>query len=436
MEKGLKIAVIGGGSTYTPELIDGFMNYREHVPIDTLVLMDLYDWRLNIVGGLARRMLERHGHPARLVLTTSRGEALEGADFVIAQIRVGGMTARLADEIIPPRYNVIGQETVGPGGFAKALRTVPVMLEIAHDMARLAPHAQLINFTNPSGLITEAIRRHSDVQAIGLCNLPTNMRIEIASLLSVTPGSVTLDYVGLNHLGWVRGVWVNGENRIKQVLQLMIEQAAQEENPVFLPELLETLGIIPSYYLTFYYHHDRMLATQRQAPQTRAERAKEIEEELLRLYADPALADKPNLLAERGGAYYSTAAVSLMAAMVGDTGTTHILNVPNQSTFSYLPPDVVIETPCRVDADGAHVLPAEPLPLPVRGLIEAVSASLTLTIQAAVTGDRRIALQALLAHPLVPSFDAARSLLAALLAEHRDYLPQFVPNLTPTGEEA
>jgi 6-phospho-beta-glucosidase len=436
MERGLKIAVIGGGSTYTPELMDGFIGYRERIPIDTIALMDLYDWRLNIVGELARRMLERHGHPARLVLTTNRSEALEGADFVITQLRVGGMTARLADEIIPPRYNVIGQETVGPGGFAKALRTVPIMLEIARDMARLTPHARLINFTNPSGLITEAIRRHTDVQAIGLCNLPTNMRAEIASLLGVAPETVTLDYVGLNHLGWVRGVWVHGENHIEQVLRMMIEQAAQEENPVFLPELLEALGLIPSYYLTFYYHHDRVLATQRQAPQTRAERAKEIEEELLRLYADPALADKPPLLAERGGAHYSTAAVSLIAAMIGDTGATHILNVPNQGTFSNLPPDVVIETPCRVAADGVHVLPAEPLPLPIRGLIEAVSVSLTLTIQAAVTGDQRVALQALLAHPLVPSFDAARSLLAALLAEHRDYLPQFVSALIPTGEES
>lgn len=436
MEKGLKIAVIGGGSTYTPELMDGFIDYRDRIPIDTIVLMDLYDWRLHIVGELAQRMLERHGHPARLVLTTSRSEALEGADFVITQIRVGGMTARLADEIIPPRYNVIGQETVGPGGFAKALRTVPVMLEIARDMARLAPQARLINFTNPSGLVTEAIRRHTDVQAIGLCNLPTNMRVEIASLLGVDPETVTLDYVGLNHLGWVRGVWVHGENQTEQVLQVMIEQAAQEENPVFLPELLEALGLIPSYYLTFYYHHDRMLATQRQAPQTRAERAKEIEEELLRLYADPALANKPALLAERGGAYYSTAAVSLIAAMIEDTGATHIVNVPNQGVFSNLPPDVVIETPCRVDSGGVHVVPVEPLPLAIRGLIEAVSVSQTLTIQAAVTGDRRVALQALLAHPLVPSFDAARSLLAALLAEHRDYLPQFVSTLTLAGEES
>ena len=176
MGKGLKIAVIGGGSTYTPELMDGFIGYRDRIPIDTIVLMDLYDWRLKIVGEMARRMLDRHGHPARLVLTTSRSEALEGADFVITQIRVGGMTARFGDEIIPPRYNVIGQETVGPGGFAKALRTVPVMLEIARDTARLAPQARLVNFTNPSGLITEAIRVHSRCRVIGLCNLPTNMQ--------------------------------------------------------------------------------------------------------------------------------------------------------------------------------------------------------------------------------------------------------------------
>ncbi len=431
MGNGLKIAVIGGGSTYTPELIDGFIAYRDRVPVDTLVLMDLYDWRLNTVGELARRMLRHHDHPARLVLTTDRSEALEGADYVITQLRVGGMAARLVDETIPPRYGVIGQETVGPGGFAKALRTVPVMLDIVHDMVRLAPHARLINFTNPSGLITEAIWRETGLQAIGLCNLPTTMRVEIAALLGVAPDTVTLDYVGLNHLGWVREVWVNGENRTAQVLEAMIRLAAQEHNPVFSPELLETLGLIPGYYLVFYYHHDRMLAAQRQAPQTRAERAKEIEDELLRLYADPALAEKPALLAERGGAHYSTAAVSLIAALIGDTGETQILNVPNQGTLAGLPPDVVIEVPCRVDASGVHQLPAAPPPLHIQGLIEAVSVAQTLTIRAAVTGDSRIALQALLAHPLIPSFETARSLLAALLSAHHDYLPQFE---TPTGE--
>jgi len=429
MAKKLKIAVIGGGSTYTPELVDGFIGWQNGIQVDTLALMDLYTWRLDTVGGLARRMLERAGHPARLVLTTDRAEALEGADFVITQIRVGGMAARHVDETIPPRYGVIGQETVGPGGFAKALRTVPVMLDIAHDIERFAPQATLINFTNPSGLITEAITRYTGVRTIGLCNLPTNMRIEIATLLGASPESVSLDYVGLNHLGWVRGVWVNGENRMEQALAATIRMFSQERDPVFSPELLETLGLIPGFYLAFYYHHDRMLASQRQATQTRAERAREIEEKLLQLYADPDLATKPALLAERGGERYSTAAVSLIAAIAQDTGGTHIVNIPNGGTLNYLPPEAVVEVPCRVDAEGAHPLPAEPVPFHILGLIQAVKASEMLTIEAAISGDSRIALQALLAHPLIPSFATARSLLAEFLAEHRDYLPQFTSSI-------
>ncbi|RPJ00410.1 MAG: 6-phospho-beta-glucosidase, partial [Chloroflexi bacterium] len=305
-----------------------------------------------------------------------------------------------------------------------------VMLDIARDVERLAPQSTLINFTNPSGLVTEALRCHSSVQAIGLCNLPTNLRIEIATLLAVSPEAVTLDYVGLNHLGWVRGVWVDGQDRMQEALRAMIAMAEQERDPVFSPELLETVGFIPGYYLAFYYHHDRMLAHQRQASQTRAERAREIEKELLKLYADPTVTEKPALLSERGGERYSTAAISLIASLVNDTGETHILNVPNETTFADLPPQAVVEVPCRVDASGAHPLPAAPIPPHIRGLIQSVKAAEMLTIQAAITGDRRTALQALLAHPLVPSFAAAQSLLAALLVENRDYLPQFMSGVT------
>jgi 6-phospho-beta-glucosidase len=422
----MKIAIIGGGSTYTPELIEGFIQYQDQIHVDTIVLMDLYDWRLKIVGDLAQRMLQRGGSQIQLELTTDRIAALEGADFVITQIRVGGMAARQADESIPLRYGVIGQETVGPGGFAKALRTVPVMLDIAHDIELVAPQATLINFTNPSGLITEAIRSQSPIKTIGLCNLPTNMGREIASQLHADSQDVKLDYIGLNHLGWVRGVTVQGQDCSAQALQAAVDFAAQEHDPVFSPELLTTLGLIPGYYLAFYYYPDRMLAYQRQASQTRAERAREIEKELLQLYADPGLDKKPALLAERGGEHYSTAALSLIASIMNNTGDTHIVNVPNGTTFVDLPGQAVIETPCRVDASGIYPLVVEPLPVQVRGLIEAVKAAEMLTIQAAITGDRRVALQALLAHPLVPSFAVAQSLLAALLAENRDYLPQFV----------
>jgi 6-phospho-beta-glucosidase len=434
MGHGLKIAIIGAGSTYTPELIDGFIRYQDRIPIDTLVFMDLYRWRLETVGSMAQRMLDQAGYPLLIRLTTNRSEALEGADFVITQMRVGGMAARLSDETIPPRYGVIGQETVGPGGIAKALRTIPTMLDIAHDMERWSPQGWMINFTNPSGLISEALWRHSQARVIGLCNLPTNMRLEIAAALNVSPDAVTLDYLGLNHLGFVRGVWVNGEDYTAQALQATMDLLRRERNPVFSPELIQTLGLIPSYYLTYFYHHDRVLAEQRQAPQTRTERVREIEKELLKLYADPKQVEKPALLSERGGAHYSTVAVSLIADMIHNTGATHIVNVPNQSTLPGLPPEAAVEVPCRITAEGAFPLPTEPIPPQIMGLIQAVKASEMLTIEAAVTGDKRIALQALLAHPLVPSFATAQSLLAALLAEHRDYLPQFVSEFVSLEE--
>ncbi len=429
MREGLKIAVIGGGSTYTPELIDGLIRYRHRIPVTTIALMDLYQQRLQVVGDMVQRMLDHNEYPAKLCLTTDREQALEGADFVITQIRVGGMAARLIDETIPPRYGVVGQETVGPGGFAKALRTVPVMLDIAHDIERLAPEAWLINFTNPSGLITELLCKQTNVRTIGLCNLPVDLKAEIARNMGVAPDAVALDYVGLNHLGWVRGVQIDGEDRMSQTLKVYIRTAAQDDNPLFSSELLETLGLLPSYYLTFYYCHDRVLAEQRQAHQTRAERAREVGNELLRLYADPDVVEKPALLGERGGAHYSTAAVSLMAAIVEDSGDIQIVNVPNRDTFSCLPPEATIEVPCRIDAQGAHPLPTDPIPLHVSGLIKTVKAFETLTIQAAITGDRRVALQALMSHPLVPSFAVARSLLAALLAAHQDYLPQFTSQM-------
>ncbi|MBI5959355.1 MAG: 6-phospho-beta-glucosidase [Chloroflexi bacterium] len=425
MASNIKIAVIGAGSTYTPELIDGLIRYRDVIPVGTLALMDLYRWRLETVGGMAERMLAQAAYPADVILTTDRRAALSGADFVITQIRIGGMAARLIDETIPPRYGVIGQETVGPGGFAKALRTVPLMIEIARDMQQVAPRAWLINFTNPSGLVAEAVWRHTNVNVVGLCNTPIQMQYDLAAALKVDPAAVALDYVGLNHLGFVRGVKVNGQDRMAQALQVTLDMLRREQDPIFAPDLIETLGLIPSYYLSFFYHHDQALAAQRQAPQTRAERVQEIEAELLKLYADPQRVEKPALLAERGGALYSTAAVSLIADLLQDGDATHIVNMSNRSTLPDLPAEAAIEVPCRVTRGSIQPLPADPLPPQIAGLIQAVKSAEMLTIQAAVSGDKRLALQALLAHPLVPSYAAARSLLAALLTEHRDYLPQF-----------
>ncbi|MBZ0316192.1 MAG: 6-phospho-beta-glucosidase [Anaerolineae bacterium] len=422
---GVKIAVIGAGSTYTPELVDGLIQQQARIPLTELALMDSSAERLNIIGEMSRRMLAHAQHPTNVTLTTDPTTALDGADIVIAQIRVGGMSARLLDEAIPPRYGVIGQETVGPGGIANAFRTIPVMLNLAYDIAHICPNAVLINFTNPSGMITETLRRMTSVNVIGLCNIPTDTQLEIARMLGVGFEEVALDYFGINHLSWVRNVFVKGKMRMREVLRGYVAQAQREEAPLFAPDLIEALGMIPSYYLAFYYNHPRMLNEQLQGPQSRAERVMEIEHELFELYRSAQQVEKPALLAERGGRNYSLSAARLIAAILGDTGETQIVSVPNAGTFSNLPPEAAIEVPCRIDAQGAHPLPAAPIPLEVRGLLEAVKASEQLAIQAAVTGDERTAVLALLANPLVPSYGVARSLLAALLAEHADYMPQF-----------
>jgi 6-phospho-beta-glucosidase len=416
--KPLKIAVIGGGSTYTPELIDGFARYNAELPVDCIVLHDIDARRLEIVGGLARRMLQKSGIAVHL--TTVLAEALDGADFVITQLRVGGMAARALDERIPLEYGVIGQETTGPGGFAKALRTVPVMLDIAREIARLAPQAWLINFTNPSGLITEALLRHTDARVIGLCNVPINMQRHVAEALGVDPQRVELDYVGLNHLSWARRVLLDGQD---VTASLLGESVWDDEN--FSRDYVQQLGMIPNYYLRYYAHPDRVLEEERSNSQTRAEYLQQVETDLFKLYSDPALCEKPSLLNERGGAFYSTAAVELIRAIAQDRREVHIVNIRNGDALPDLPPECAVEIPAVIGKSGAHPLGMGRLPASIRGLTAAVKAYEELTIEAAVTGDDGAAQMALLAHPLVPSWDVAVALWKALKTAHRAYLPQF-----------
>jgi len=427
MAREMKICVIGGGSTYTPELIEGFIERHAELGLATVALVDIDEARLRVVGGLAKRMIEATGSPIELILSTERKEALEGADFVISQIRVGGNDQRIVDEKIPLRFGIVGQETTGPGGFAKALRTIPVMLSIAADMERLSPQAWLINFTNPSGLITEALVKHSKVQVIGLCNLPINMVHAVAGYLGVAPQRVSLDYVGLNHLSWVKGVYLDGREVTKEVLAKAVTEARQTEegHPIFSPELLEAFGMLPCYYLRYYYHHDEVLEEQKKAGKTRGEEVREIEERLLAMYADPHLTSKPKELEKRGGALYSTAAVSLIAAIVGNKNEVHIVNCRNRGAIADLPEGSVVEVPCQVGATGAIPLTVGYLPVMIRGLIQAVKAYEELAIEAAVTGNQKTALQALLNHPLVPSFGVAKALLNAILEANRDYPPHF-----------
>jgi 6-phospho-beta-glucosidase len=420
----LKISVIGGGSTYTPELIEGLIHGQDDLPVSDVTLMDIDEERLSIVGGLADRMLRAAAADIRLQLTTNCKEAIEPADYVITQIRVGGLACRIQDEKIPLQFGVIGQETTGPGGFAKALRTIPVVLDIARDISELAPHARLINFTNPSGIITEALLKHTAVPTIGLCNSPVGFQRDIAGRLNVAPERVQLDYVGLNHLSWIRGVSLDGEDVLGQVLAGAVDLARAGESP-FSPDLLEALEMLPSYYLRYYYDHDQVLAEQRQAEKTRGQVVQDVEARLLELYADPDVRSKPDLLEKRGGAHYSTAALAVIRAVHQDTGQVQIVNTRNDGALPDLPPDVVVELRSRIDSSGAQALPVAPMPPAIRGLTQAVKAYEQLTIRAGVEGDEQAAVQALLAHPLVPSFAAAQGLWAAIKQANRAHLPQF-----------
>ncbi len=419
---GLKIAVVGGGSTYTPELVQGFATRQDRLPVDELALHDVDAERLEVVGGLARRMLDRAGWSGRLILVERREPALDGADFVVVQLRVGGQAMRLADETVPLEFGCIGQETTGPGGFAKALRTVPVVLELAEEAERrAAPGAWLVDFTNPVGIVTQALLDHGH-RAIGLCNSAIGFQRRFAGLLGVPADRVELEHVGLNHLTWVRAVRVDGVERLPELLDRHGEEVAAG---LGLPlALLRTLGTVPSYYLRYYYATGEVLTEQRRNP-SRAEQVMAIERELLELYRDPALDTKPALLERRGGAFYSEAAAALIASLHAGTGDLQVVDVRNDGALPDLPDDAVVEVPARIDRDGAHPLPLAPLAPELLGLVQQAKAYERLAVAAALGGDRALALKALLANPLVREYRVAVPLLDALLERSRPYLPRF-----------
>lgn len=421
---GVKVAVVGAGSTYTPELVEGFARRADRFPMEELALHDLDPERLEIVGGLAERMLRRAGYAGHLVRTLDRDRALEGADFVIVQLRVGGNRARYLDETIPPRYGCVGQETTGPGGFAKALRTVPVVLELAEETARrAAPGAWFVDFTNPTGLVTQALL-DAGHRALGLCNIAISLQRELAARFGVEPERVELEHVGLNHLSWERAVRVDGVDRLPEILERLEEEPVEAGFP---PELVRALGALPSYYLRYYYFTDRIVAEQRGGARTRAEEVMEIEAGLLELYRDPSLDRKPELLERRGGAFYSEAAAQLVASLHEGAGDVQVVNVRNDGAIPNLPPEDVVEVPARIDREGAHPLPLAGLAPEMLGLVQHAKAYERLAIAAALTGDRTTALKALITNPLGPDADVAPALLAELLEAHRAFLPRFFP---------
>jgi 6-phospho-beta-glucosidase len=416
----VKLTVVGGGSTYTPELADGLARLADDVEVTELVLVDPDQARLDLVGPVSARIMRRYGHPARLRWTTSLDEGLDSADAVVLQLRVGGQAARQRDESWPLEYGCVGQETTGAGGFAKALRTVPVVLDIAERARRRSSaDAWIIDFTNPVGIVTRALL-DAGHRTIGLCNSAIGFQRSFASLLGVPPERVALDHVGLNHLTWERAVVVDGADALPGLIAAHGEQIAAHTG---LPKsVMAELGAVPSYYLRYFYAHDAVVAEQQARP-SRAEEVARIERELLELYADPALDHKPELLTHRGGAFYSEAAVDLLASLAGDKGDRQIVNVRNAGTFPFLSDEAVIEVPAVIGADGAVPVAVAPLAPPLRGLVAHVSAYEELAVDAALRGGRERVAEALLAHPLVGQYELAGRLADRLIAENARYLP-------------
>ena len=422
-----KIAVIGGGSTYTPELVDGLVRRADRLPLDELALLDVDPERLEVVGGLAGRMLRRAGWSGRLTLTQDREAAIEGADFVLIQLRVGGQAARLVDETLPPRFGTIGQETTGAGGFAKALRTVPLVLELAEIVReRAAPKAWIVDFTNPVGIITQALLDEGH-RAIGLCNVAITLQRWAARHLGVDPDRVELEHVGLNHLSWERAVRVDGVDRLGDLLD-GDGQSIADEVGLPLDELRRT-HTVPSYYLRYYDRFDEVLRQQQRDGHTRASEVMQIESKLLDLYRDPTLDQKPALLDDRGGAYYSEAAAQLIASLHDGRGDLQVVDVRNEGALPDLEQGDVIEIQARVDREGAHPVRVAPLAPEQRALVLAAKRYEHLAIEAALTGDRATARRALEANPLVGGRAGSHidvdALLTALLEANLSYLPRF-----------
>ena len=428
----MKITVIGGGSTYTPELISGFLARADSLSLKELWLMDIDKERLEIVGGFAQRMVKAKGDPFKVILSTNQREAIAGASYVTTQLRVGMMPARRGDEYLGLRHGLIGQETTGVGGMAKALRTIPIVLNIAKDIREVAPGALLANFTNPAGLVTEALNRYaSDVPAVGVCNVGITTKMEIIEGLEKSAGAkiesdhASLKTLGLNHLTWHYGFTVDGEEMWPQIFPAYVAEMKKEEEPEWDIHTLESLGMIPNYYLQYFYYTHKKLESQKKWPPSRAEEVMEIEKDLLRDYADPNLTEPPADLMKRGGAYYSTLATQLINSHHNDLGQVHVVNVRNNGAVKEWPVDWVLELPAKVDNQGIHPLHADPLPASCFGLISQVKMYELLTVEAAVHGDRNSMYQALLTNPLGPSADKVQEVMEDMLETNKQWLPQF-----------
>lgn len=436
--KSLKVATIGGGSSYTPELVEGFIKRYHELPISELWLVDIEEGKekLEIVGNLAKRMVEKANIPMKIMLTLDRKAALKDADFVTTQMRVGLLDARIKDERIPISHGLIGQETNGAGGLFKALRTIPVILDIVKDMEELCPNAWLINFTNPAGIVTEAVLRYTNFKkVIGLCNVPIGMKNGIANWLNVDEKNVEMEIIGLNHHFFVTDVRVCGINRMQDVLNYYENMENEEmitmKNIMAFPwskSLIRAIRAIPCPYLSYYLFTKEQLEHEQELfkeNNVRAQFVKGVEDELFELYKDLQLADKPKQLEKRGGAHYSDAACNLINSIYNDKKDIQYVNTRNNGALINLDPNSGVEVAAMITKDGPKPISVGEIPFAINGTIQTIKTFERLACEAAVTGNRDIAIAALSLNPLVSSDALANVLFDELLEAHKSYLPQF-----------
>ena len=425
MDKELKITIIGAGSTYTPELIEGIINKKDSLPVKKLYLMDIEDRKLSIVGGLAKRMIEHANIGCEVVLTKDLDKALIGATFVCVQIRVGKLPARVLDEKIPLKYGLLGQETNGIGGFFKGMRTIPEMMKIAHRMEELCPDAWLINFSNPSGMIAEAILNNSKIKMMGLCNVPINTIDSIKTKMNLP--NAYIEYLGLNHFAWITAIKDNGKDYLEDAINQGLNGAVMQNIPAFSfsHELIKTVGAIPTSYLIYYYYRDAQLEKAMNAPKCRAEVCMEIEEQLLDIYSNAELHVKPELLSKRGGARYSEVAINLINSIYNDVNDIQVVNVLNNGAIPFMADNDAVEVCARIGKDGAKVIKTDCHNEHIKGMMQMIKAYEKHAVRAALTDDEDEAMRALLINPLVGDYKKAKPCFDELKEVHKEHLPQF-----------
>lgn len=436
MKKDLKITIIGAGSSYTPELIEGLIKRKDELPIRELWLVDIEDGKekVHIIGDLTQRMLAKHGlDHIKVTVTLDRKAALDNADFVCSQFRAGCLEGRIRDERISLKYNMIGQETNGLGGFANACRTIPIALEICKEMEALCPDAWLLNFTNPSGMVTEAILKHSNVKAVGLCNVPVIMQKGIAKLLNAEEKEVILQVAGLNHFIFARHIFHDGRDKLQDIVTEILSgnDALVPQNipPFDWPEaLLRNMGMIPCAYLRYYYSSQDIMEQEMEEAAgegTRGEVVKAMEKRLFDIYRNPDLNEKPKELEKRGGQYYSEAACELMSSIFNDKRTIMHVNTLNRGTIAGLPDDCAVEVSCMITKSGPLPLNVAPFPADTLCLLQLMKQFESLTVEAAITGDRNLAHRALILNPLVTTGTILEQALNETIEENLDFMPQF-----------